>query len=161
MRDRLLVLLLLGVGAIKVYEEYDEEEKEERDPLELMKHKHSKRDLESVENYVSNPIPIEEETIEAISNGLSPKFRSRCQDIKDECSCKRLLCFGPDSCDRINNVTKKEISHNSTDLVWIIRCRQTFLLGQNLCECKRLLFHREDTKWLTSETTDVPLIQLL
>uniref|UniRef100_A0A095BZ75 Tropinone reductase 2 n=1 Tax=Schistosoma haematobium TaxID=6185 RepID=A0A095BZ75_SCHHA len=88
MRDRLLVLLLLGVGVIKVYEEYDEEEKDERDPMELIKHKHSKRDLDAVEKTVSSPVPIEEETIEATSRGLSPRLRVKCKDIEDECSCK-------------------------------------------------------------------------
>lgn len=160
MRDRLLVLLLLGVGVIKVYEEYDEEEKDEHDPLELIKHKHSKRDVDSVEKTVSNPIPIEEETIEATSRGLSPRLRAKCKDIQDECSCKRLLCFGPNSCEWINNYPTKVLARNSTEFVWLHRCRQTFLMGQNLCECKRLLFHKEDVKWLTPESTSLSLLQL-
>nr|AAP06278.1 hypothetical protein [Schistosoma japonicum]CAX70711.1 hypothetical protein [Schistosoma japonicum]CAX75713.1 hypothetical protein [Schistosoma japonicum]CAX75714.1 hypothetical protein [Schistosoma japonicum] len=159
MKDRLLVLLLLGVGVIKVYEEYDEEEKEERDPLELIKHKHNKRDLDSFEKTLLIPIPIKEEIIEATSRGLSPKLRVKCKDLEDECSCKRLLCFGPNSCESMSNYSTEMMSHNSTEFVWLHRCRQTFLMGQNLCECKRLLFHKKDAKLLTPNTENIPLME--
>ncbi|VDP92444.1 unnamed protein product [Echinostoma caproni] len=98
MRDRLLVLLLFGVGIVKIYEEYDEEEQEDGSSPDLIKHKHSRRDVSEfdLENWVSpSPppiVPLEEQFIEALHMERTAALFSKCGDVSDECSC-RLYCL--------------------------------------------------------------------
>ncbi|KAG5452017.1 hypothetical protein CSKR_201571 [Clonorchis sinensis] len=147
MRDRLLLLLILGVGLIKIYEEYDEEEGDEFGSPDPIKHKHSRRDTFSVVNQM--PLKaLSEETVEAMHFGGRIKM-SECKDIPDECSCRRLKCFGEDSCgdqlsETVSEVGSYGASNHSKPLIWIKNCRQAILLGERLCECRRFLYHKDE-----------------
>ncbi|KAF7233622.1 hypothetical protein EG68_08475 [Paragonimus skrjabini miyazakii] len=158
MRDRLLLLLLFGVGVVKIYEEFDDDERDEGGSLELMKHKHNRRDTDAVARQ-RLPDPISVEIVEAVHVAMSPKLFSRCKEVSDECTCSRLLCFGQPNCDQeidVKNRTRiKSTYENHRNHTWVKRCRQTSLLGQNLCECSHCLYAKGDFETLKKLTQEV------
>lgn len=150
MRDRLLLLLLFGISVIKIYEEYDEEEQDENNAPDVIKHKHSRRDADGLADRPL-PSPIAEDVVEAVHLSSSPRLFTQCKQVGDECSCRYLLCFGPASCDEQISVSFNETSlldfkKSQQNHIWIKKCRQTTLLGQNLCECRRYLYDNDGNK---------------
>ncbi|TPP66041.1 hypothetical protein FGIG_02521 [Fasciola gigantica] len=169
MRDRILILLLFGVGIVKIYEEYEDEEHEDGGSPDMIKHKHSRRDVDDTGlgnwDSPSAPLfaPLEEHFIEALHMERTAALFSKCSDVSDECSCRLLLCLSPGDCNGPaeralrNETSKLRLRNISPDehLFWVKRCRQATLAGQSLCECRRGLYRKTDLKYLQSTDSDV------
>lgn len=97
MKDRLLILLLFGIGVIKVCKfvfllsihayldnEHDDDISDS-DLIDVVKHKHSRRDVDGVQANLENA--VQEDLVEVIQGGLHPKIYGKCHTIEDECSC--------------------------------------------------------------------------
>lgn len=170
MRDRLFILLLFGVGIVKIYEEYEEEEHEDSGSPDMIKHKHSRRDVEFTNlgsrdsSQSSLMVPLEEQFIEALHMERTAALFSKCSDVSDGCSCRLLICLSPGKC----NGPAERASYNDTanlhlhnvapneNLFWIKQCRQTILMGQSLCECRRGLYRKTDLENLHSTEVESP-----
>ncbi|CAL8096442.1 unnamed protein product [Calicophoron daubneyi] len=164
MRDRLLVLLLVGVGVLKIYEEYDDEEQEEVGHIDMIKHKHSRRDLSAVREKKYNPDPIREELIEASHAGLSPLPWEKCQGVIEACSCRRLMCYDTEECsEQLPNPTEcargssyQNLSAFANDYVCTKRCQQRIMVNLRLCECRLALYNTKEFSRSASKSVESP-----
>uniref|UniRef100_A0A5K3FTY5 EGF-like domain-containing protein n=1 Tax=Mesocestoides corti TaxID=53468 RepID=A0A5K3FTY5_MESCO len=148
MNEKVVLLFILGMGAVRLYEDYvdevdrDDDEEEDR----FKKRKISRRD---VDNEPVPPYNTFETVVEVQLNNFSPKLMSTCSGIGPEnCTCSRLFCYGG-SCQKLEKFHQESkrdprlchfLEFSSFGLpIWVKICRQTVLWGQNLCECRRYL----------------------
>nr|CDS16049.1 hypothetical protein EgrG_000846300 [Echinococcus granulosus] len=151
MNEKVVFLFVLGLGAVRLYEDYmdevdrDDDEEEDR----FKKRKISRRD---VGDGPIPPINTVETVVEVQQNRFSGKLLKSCGRIAPQnCSCSRLFCFGG-YCQKLEKYHQRSnFNADSQEFpllltpgqpVWVKICRQTVLWGQNLCECRRYL-----SKW--------------
>ncbi|VDN19393.1 unnamed protein product [Dibothriocephalus latus] len=169
MNEKVVVLFILGMGAVRLYEDYvDDVDRDDDDEEDRFKRrKISRRD---VSNEPVPPVNYAELIVEIQQNGLSPKDLLACDRVvSTECSCasvnflslnilsfRRIDCFylqdKVDHCQKLEKYRPNPKLHLNEGLlsqralgdklVWVKICRQTELLGQHLCDCRKYL-----TKW--------------
>ncbi|VDM27818.1 unnamed protein product [Hydatigera taeniaeformis] len=156
MNEKVVVLFILGMGAVRLYEDYmdevdrDDDEEEDR----FKKRKISRRD---VRDELVPPANTFEMVVEVQQNRFFEGSTKSCGDVGPlNCSCRRLFCFGG-YCKKLEkyhrrsafDVRSLNISSVFTPAhpVWVKICRQTVLWGQNLCECRRYLSSWDSVKY--------------
>uniref|UniRef100_A0A0V0JBJ1 Uncharacterized protein n=1 Tax=Schistocephalus solidus TaxID=70667 RepID=A0A0V0JBJ1_SCHSO len=156
MNEKVVVLFILGMGAVRLYEDYvDDVDRDDDDEEDRFKRrKISRRD---VSNEPAPPVNYAELIVEIQQNGLSPKDLLACDRVvRTDCSCARIDCFylqeKTNHCQKLEKYRPNPKLHVNEGLlsqralgeklVWIKICRQTELLGQHLCDCRKYL-----TKW--------------
>ncbi|KAM3179630.1 hypothetical protein ACTXT7_000217 [Hymenolepis weldensis] len=124
MNEKVVVLFILGMGAVRLYEDYvDEVDRDDDDEEDrFKKRKISRRDANG------EPIPPAN-TFETVVEVQQNRFSGYCQKL-EKYHPKSLLS---------KNVNDMSFSLTLNQPVWVKICRQTMLWGQNLCECRRYL----------------------